>query len=358
MELVTTEGNEYLALRDAKIKRNNEKLQKLGLATNRMKSSKKSGGGLMKNSARSDDNNDDDGATHVIEKKLVSSTPRRTLRRSTRRKPITLSDEMRVESESDVAQRVNNNAVEISSGSISPKKQIKKRQRPNDRGESNIKKTAIQIIRSEAKPGTTRATKIDVKRVLYGDFNYPIFIGHQLSSPGKAAVVEHANLICRNEFGLSFNKYSGVCEWSNEAIFLWVNINAPNADVKNEFFLLNADDKSNTIMQMSWFGGSRMKEDSAVIQNLITIGQKAAMKDDGIDNNDMTLADDCGIVLWCRLYDDQKKSFGPYVCLGRLSYHIHDPQVHPIKFIWNLEDYAFIKGNETAYQTFQKFANA
>lgn len=342
------EPNQYLALRDAKIKRNNEKLQKLGLVNKNSSTTRPNDDSLK--------SNDNSG---IEEKKEASaSKPQRPLRRSSRRRMLSLSSSSssvdQFQSEITTSQqRGSNKEDERTTGSGNGNTRKRPRSAMGDNG-SNVRKVNRTPIRSEAKPGTTRATKIDVSRVLNGDFSYPIFIGHQLASPGKAAVVEHANLICRNDFGISFNKYSGVCEWNNEAIFLWVNINAPNADVKNEFF---SDGNNDDEMQMSWFGGSKMKEESPSIQNLIKVGQKAAHINNANDING-TLSKDCGIVLWCRYYDEKKKSFNPYVCLGRLSYHSHDPNVHPIKFVWNLIDYKVIKQSKIAFQTFQIFANA
>mmetsp|Transcript_12578 Transcript_12578/g.37106 ORF Transcript_12578/g.37106 Transcript_12578/m.37106 type:complete len:93 (-) Transcript_12578:433-711(-) len=60
---------------------------------------------------------------------------------------------------------------------------------------------------------------------------------------GKADVVDESIWVTEDEEGsqgandyhISFNKYSGICEWQNDAIFLWVNIASPDADVVNDF---------------------------------------------------------------------------------------------------------------------------
>jgi hypothetical protein len=46
-----------------------------------------------------------------------------------------------------------------------------------------------------------------------------------------------------------------------------------------------------------------------------------------------------GLVLWCRTYDQDKRTFSPYSCLGRLTYHSHEAGSRPLKFIWTLQDY-------------------
>ena len=73
-----------------------------------------------------------------------------------------------------------------------------------------------------------------------------------------------------------------------------------------------------------------MHERTPAIQNLLRIGKMAT--------NEM-LAKESGIVLWCRLYDEKKRNFQPYTCMGRVAYHCHDSSVHPIKFVWGLLDY-------------------
>ena len=100
---------------------------------------------------------------------------------------------------------------------------------------------------------------------------------------------------------ISFNKYSGVQEWGNDVLFLWVNLGAPKSDVVNEFF-----DEGQKI---TWFGGSRMRDGSPVIQKLVHVGSRA-----DVENSPFK-----GVVLWCRKYLLDRRTFSAYVCLGRLS---------------------------------------
>jgi len=318
------ENNRYLALREAKIKRNNEKLLELGLAHSK------------------NNNHSNESPQEQNEKQQVTTLKKNNTVQPTRRSSRLTRSNNSEGVKSTISNNLNDSSIVDKKG-LDHAMKLKKRKRTvssslllsttttnnsNHEATNNNNhevKTAVimkPVIQTEAKPGTTRATSIDVSKVLCGDFNYPVFIGRQLSNTGKAAVTEHANLMCRNDVGISFNKYSGVCEWKDDVIFLWVNIDAPNAEVKNEFL--------NDGKMMTWYGGSRMKSDSIAIQKLLSLGRKATKNE---------LSEKSGIILWCRVYDRVKKTFEAYGCLGRLGYHSHDDQLHPIKFVWHLLDY-------------------
>uniref|UniRef100_A0A7S2EEJ7 Uncharacterized protein n=1 Tax=Trieres chinensis TaxID=1514140 RepID=A0A7S2EEJ7_TRICV len=169
---------------------------------------------------------------------------------------------------------------------------------------------------------TAKSTVVNVSKILER------YLGRKMDSSGKAPVVRETvnasqpkNEECPGYF-VSFNKYSGVCEWRNEAIFLWVNMGNKDSDVNNEFL------EGGRLI--TWFGGSRMHEQSPVMQRLLNIGKRAARND--LSTND-------GIILWCRLFESTKRGFGPYVCMGRVGYHSHFSNTHPLKFIWCLLDY-------------------
>ncbi len=49
--------------------------------------------------------------------------------------------------------------------------------------------------------------------------------------------------------------------------------------------------------------------------------------------------DDSNIVLWCRRYSSETRALSPYVCFGRLKYRSHERGSHPLKFVWDLDDY-------------------
>lgn len=56
-----------------------------------------------------------------------------------------------------------------------------------------------------------------------------------MEQTGKAFVMEDAAQRSGIDVGnISFNKYSGVQEWKNDALFLWVNL-GNGGDVVNDF---------------------------------------------------------------------------------------------------------------------------
>ena len=164
-------------------------------------------------------------------------------------------------------------------------------------------------------PNSAKAMKLDVELLLSDTF-----VGKTLSKTGKAHVMEESAKLAVNGYTgghISFNKYCGVQEWGNNVLFLWINLHAPNSDVINEF----PDDGR----QVTWYGGSRMHEGTPVIQRLLAVGRNRPQGG--------------GIVLWCRRYIKERKTFEPYTCLGRLSYVSHNPNSHPLAFVWKLVDY-------------------
>jgi hypothetical protein len=163
------------------------------------------------------------------------------------------------------------------------------------------------------------------------------FLGKSMLKTGKAAVIE--SMI--GAAGASFNKYSGVQEWGSDAIFLWVNVGKKDDDIVNDFL--------NDGRQITWFGGSRMHEETPAILKLLRIGQRT----------DRAPAQD-GIVLWCRHWNSDAKAYHPYTCLGRLSYQSHVQNSRPLQFVWNLLDYdRLVKQDNTRVRgCFQEIVNA
>ena len=172
---------------------------------------------------------------------------------------------------------------------------------------------------------SARSISLDIQRLVDEEYG---FLGKAMTKTGKAAVMEEAARLFSSVpldtsiySRISFNKYCGVQEWSGNRIFLWVNLGGKPGAYVNDFL-----DKGR---QISWFGGSRMHSESNPIKKLLKVG--SAARDDQLDASD-------GIVLWVRRFSAEKRTFGPYNCLGRLAYVSHDPGSIPISFVWALLD--------------------
>jgi len=137
-------------------------------------------------------------------------------------------------------------------------------------------------------------------------------LGQHVSEYGKGAVMA----MCNNGSVPRFSKYSGVVEWKN-AVFLWVNLGQDKSQYPNTF--------SEQGKYITWFGGSKMHEESEVIKRLIKIGQTSYKGDDQI-------------ILFVR------KEGENYVCLGRLVHVDYNLDVSPVTFRWQLLDYESLKG--------------
>ena len=174
------------------------------------------------------------------------------------------------------------------------------------------------------------------------------FLGQYMEHTGKETVINRAFMeaaVNADEMKrmegvkLSFNKYSGVQQWSNGA-FLWVNMGneAQSNTVVNEFL----DDGK----LVTWYGGSRMYEGSPVIQTLLKLGKQAN-----------TSTSDSWIILWCRAYDAKTKKFSPYCCMGRLAYHSHVKESYPVAFTWRLLDYSALMESPERREVFQRITS-
>lgn len=137
---------------------------------------------------------------------------------------------------------------------------------------------------------------------------------------------------------LSFNKFSGVQPWKN-VIFLWINLGGPTGpdSLVNDF--------SHNGSRVKWFGGSKMREDSPIIQNLIRMGKESASNPPPLTS---------AIILWCRQYDWGTKKLLPYTCLGRLAYESHVVGSQPVAFTWRLIDYDAIFADKSTRTVFQE----
>lgn len=114
------------------------------------------------------------------------------------------------------------------------------------------------------------------------------FLGETLSSTGKAYCMQECAKLANESRLISFNKYSGIQPWKN-VVFLWINLHVPGS--QNKFLPSH---------RVTFYGGKRMVDESPIIQRLKR------------DANG-------GVVLWCREYNPDTKTFHPYFCMGRLS---------------------------------------
>ena len=278
--------NEYEALRQAKIARNQARLRALGLlgpsrvATVRSAPPRKTPAAAAAATA----------ATAIV-------TPRRRSPRisSTVEPRVTRSQKRRWEGDEKAASAV------VAEQVAPPKRR------------------APTTVSAPPAPNSARALTLNVNSLLHD-----VGLGRRLEHTGKAAVMQRAAKHCHhdnntmprtttNNNNISFNKYSGVQEWRN-AVFLWINRGAPRADVVNTFY--DTD-------HVTWFGGSRLHDAAPVVQRLT--------------NNASSLSSSNNIVLWSRQYDG--KTFTPYQCLGRLRYVSHEPGSQPLAFCFRLLDY-------------------
>ncbi|CAN0045650.1 unnamed protein product, partial [Ectocarpus fasciculatus] len=139
-------------------------------------------------------------------------------------------------------------------------------------------------------------------------------LGHPMSTFGKAAVMAAAN----GGKEPKFSKFPGVVEWQN-ALFLWVNVAAPDNEYHNEFL---EGGKA-----ITWFGGSKMWRGCPKVQRLLSsIGTQVQGEVSRSGQHDVVL-------LFVRV------PRGNYISLGRVSCRSADLTTHPIRMTWALEDF-------------------
>ena len=299
--------NPYLALRAAKIARNNDKLQELGL----LKPPSKSG--------RRRQPPTENGPKRPTLNRRVERPQQQPTRRSTRNRQ---SPDEKDDALSPVAPE-----------SILPsrKRRLRTTDSPTETTGVRTKSTVAYVFAANS----VRRIEISVSELVNK------FLGRTMAKTGKACVIQTT----LGGMDASFNKYSGVQEWGNDAIYLWVNLDNPGKnDVVNDF--------PQNGRQLTWFGGSRMHDDTPVIQKLVRVGRQSKMDATTASANGVHATtkpahiDGGGIVLWCRHYNRDAKTYHPYTCLGRLSYESHVPGSQPLEFIWNLLDYDHLVQHE------------
>ena len=111
-----------------------------------------------------------------------------------------------------------------------------------------------------------------------------------------------------------FSKYSGIQEWAN-AVCLFVNVSSKGGQLAyNNLFL---DDYG----RMTWFAQRFHVEETPVVQRLIRLTSAKAEKGDEVPDP---------VLLFCRREGE------PYVFGGKLSLSEFDPDARPLKFVWTL----------------------
>jgi hypothetical protein len=334
----TTDNNEetnpYLALRQSKIARNQARLKELGLVANNVAPSKK-----PKPAPRPPPPTT---TSETQDKDSFSPPPpvvARRSRRLSRQQTKTADGEITTAKEDNKKEQENFHQYDDDAILRRPK-----RPRPSSSG-------AKKGTPAPPAPNSVRSITLDPERLVLGDDNddndddssssiKSSILGVSIEKTGKEFVIyksferaahseDRARLESLSSSRLSFNKYSGVQEWKN-VVFLWVNLGAPNGTTVVNDFLEDG-------RQITWFGGSRMREETPVVQKLLTLGKSGAADDSSTSMSSSTSSS--MLILWCRRYNRTTKSFLPYICLGRLSYHSHVPDSYPVSFVWNLLDY-------------------
>ena len=301
-------NNPYLAMREAKIARNQKRLKELGLLTPPQQAI-----AITQTTARTNKQRQ----KHVYNHGPV----RRSSRISTQTKPD-YKDVSLLSSEKDYKQ----NAT------------IRKRPHSAVTVDDDAAPASKRVLPSKATPvvqpaaNSVRSIDLDVHKLVIGNGKNGGTLGYLGEHFGKEFVINQSFSLAASvedqqrlyNTKLSFNKYCGVQEWKN-CIFLWINLGT--TDSPNDFL------DNNT--KITWFGGSKMHDNSPVIHKLLKYGRDAA-----------TTKEDSKIILWCRRYQVDVKRFTPYMCCGRLGYHSHMPGSHPLSFVWNLLDCEGLKHHD------------
>jgi hypothetical protein len=223
MQSSTEEANPYLAMRAAKIARNEAHLTALGL----MKQSKSD---LPRSTTLA--------STKKIKKEQLnqesirrSARNQEPIRRSARSSVKLLSFSYADPGEPSTARKRSRSiAVSVSTNVVSHSSQHSLQYTDVDDTENIVQRYPANSARN---------ILINVNVLVVGNANDTIggFLGSAMMQTGKACVMEEAAR--RSGFDrlgkISFNKYCGVQEWRNSAFFLWVNLEAPDSDVVNTF---------------------------------------------------------------------------------------------------------------------------
>jgi hypothetical protein len=332
--------NPYLALRAAKIARNEARLKELGLWKQPPASKRQA----VRRQKRIASSSPSPSATTDKKPKgaaLVVVTPRRrSARISGLDHPPNYKEDSIVPLRKAGSNDIFVNEAEVESQGIDNSHVASRKRTP-------AASTTEASIPAPPKANSVRGLALNMTTLV------DKFLGKPLANAGKEFVIEETfqkaaasqeDLDRLGGVKLSFNKYCGVQQWKNGA-FLWVNMGGGGGasnTVVNEFL-----EEGRLV---TWFGGSRMDEESSVIQTLIQVGKEASAK--------FPVPLESGIVLWCRQFYTKSKKFGPYVCLGRLGYHSHVPGSYPVAFTWKLLDRQALTESSEKRKVFESIRNS
>jgi hypothetical protein len=326
--------NPYLARRAAKIARNHARLEELGLVNFRPS---KPAAKPPSKSQQSRREPNADGSSQNGNDPLVPT------RRSERKRKCPVSYAGKVATASSRPKLIKQSKEPITSIGSLPLTVEQLKQLDKDWKLKAATTPPLNHYASGTK-NSAREINLNVPRLLFGtsspfngcdagavDVGY---LGRTMAQTGKAHVMQEcaryrlvsssslSNVVpinSSNEPPISFNKYSGVQEWGNDVLFLWINLNGPQSDVTNEF--------PHQGRHVTWYGGSNMHDQTKVIGQLVRVGMHVAEAKTSANRNESSgdsKVHDPAIILWCRQYDSSVKAFGPYVCLGRLSVRASD----------------------------------
>jgi hypothetical protein len=132
-----------------------------------------------------------------------------------------------------------------------------------------------------------------------------------------------------------FSKYSGVAPWA-DGYFLWINVDVDpgtgrsRSEHPNEF--LDGGER------MTWFGGSTMHPESAVVLGLLQAGRTASSISEGEQQEeqeqDSLAPPPHSVVVFVR---EVKR---PYACFGRVALDRVDLSRRPVRMTWRFLDYS------------------
>jgi len=168
---------------------------------------------------------------------------------------------------------------------------------------------------------------------------YSTYLGEPIAPPPgdgglKAAVVRALSPVSHPKF----SKMSGIQEWANGVVVLYVNVGDKNGNTYDNVF-------SRAGSQITWFAQARQNEDSPVIR-VITATRE--MEEESVEDAWMRAENeelapkyvDWPLHLFCRMEGCE------YVYCGRLKMVDYQPNKQPLKFDMRLLDAPLLRASE------------